>query len=74
MKKKEKKVSKNKKVEKKKKESLLKGVRQELKHVTWPSRKDIFKYSLSTLIFCVVIMVFFQCLDLILSLVKGVFN
>lgn len=59
---------------KKKKESLLKGVRIELKKVTWPSKKDIIKYSVATLVFCIVIMLFFQLLNLGLSVVKGVFN
>lgn len=59
---------------KKKKESLLKGVRLELKKVTWPSKKDIIKYSVATLVFCIVIMLFFQLLNLGLSVVKGVFN
>lgn len=58
----------------KKKESLLKGVRLELKKVTWPSKKDIIKYSVATLVFCIVIMLFFQLLNLGLSVVKGVFN
>ncbi len=76
MKKQEKTVSKKamKKKEKKQKESLLKGVKKELKKVTWPSKKDIIKYSIATLVFCIILMLFFQALDFLLSIVKGVFN
>ena len=63
-----------KKQSKKKKEGMLKGIKAELKKVTWPSKKEILKYSVATLIFCIVLMVFFQVLDLGLSVVKGVLN
>ena len=53
---------------------LFKGIRLELKKVTWPSKKDVLKYSVATLVFCVVVVVFFQVLNLGLSVVKGVFN
>lgn len=58
----------------KKKAGLFKSIRLELKKVTWPSKKEVLKYSVATLVFCVVVMVFFQILDLGLSVVKGVFN
>jgi preprotein translocase subunit SecE len=80
MKKKEKEVKEkvtSKKSEKnkaKKKDNMLKGVKQEMKKVTWPSRKDVVKYTVATLVFCAVIMIFFQLLNLGLSIVKGVFN
>jgi preprotein translocase subunit SecE len=60
--------------EKKKKDNLLKGIKSEMKKVTWPTRKEVFKYTIATLIFCAIIMVFFQLLELGLSVVKGVFN
>ncbi len=63
-----------KKEEKNVKVGLFKGVRLELKKVTWPSKKDVFKYSVATLVFCVVVVLFFQLLNLGLSVVKGVFN
>lgn len=83
MKKKEEKVSKKvketkqkKKVKttKTKKEGFLKGVKKELKKVSWPSKKDVVKYSVATLVFCIIIMIFFQLLNLGLSVIKGVFN
>ncbi len=77
---KEKKVNKPKKninktkKQKKNKEGFFKGIKQELKKVTWPSKKDILKYSVATLVFCIVLMAFFQVLDLLLSVIKGLFN
>ena len=56
------------------KEGTCKGLKQELKKVTWPNKKDVLKYSVATLVFCFVVMFFFQILDLGLSVVKGVFN
>lgn len=64
----------NKKKNTKKKESFFKGIKLELKKVTWPSKKEVLKYSLATLVFCIVVMAFFQLLDLGLSVIKGVFN
>ena len=72
MKKETKKIKKQK--ETKRKEGFFKGIKVELKKVTWPSKKDILKYSIATLVFCIVVMVFFQLLDFGLSVVKGVFN
>ncbi len=72
MKKKKKDVKKKK--NKQKKEGLLKGIRLELKKVTWPNKKDVVKYSIATLVFCAVVVAFFQLLDLGLSVVKGLFN
>ncbi len=58
---------------KKKKESYLAGVKKEVKKVSWPTRKDVIKYTIATLVFIAVVVVFFLILNLILSLVvKGV--
>ena len=62
------------KKEKEQKVGFFKNLRLELKKVTWPSKKEVFKYSAATLVFCVIIMAFFQVLNLGLSVVKGVFN
>lgn len=71
---KKKEIKAKKKKNSKKKEGLFKGIRLELKKVTWPSKKEVLKYSMATLVFCIVVMAFFQILDLGLSVVKGVFN
>lgn len=59
---------KNKKV---KKENYFKGVNKELKLVKWPSGKDIIKYTISTIIFCIILCILFILLNAGLSLVKG---
>ncbi len=71
MKKKDKENSKKKQ---KNKVSFLKGIKSEMKKVTWPAKKDILKYSIATLILCIVVVLFFQLLNLGLSFIKGVFN
>ena len=53
------------------KESYLSGVKSELKKVSWPKFKDILKYTLATIIFCLILAGFFSILNLILSLIKG---
>lgn len=67
-KKKQKKQKENKKV------GFFKGIKLELKKVTWPSKKEVIKYSIATLVFCIITMIFFQLLNLGLSVIKGVFN
>jgi preprotein translocase SecE subunit len=59
------------KKEKKKKESYIKGVRKELKLVKWPTFKEVIKYTLATIVFCVVLSCLFMLLNLLLSVVKG---
>ncbi len=68
------KKEKNKKEKKDKKVGYFKSLRQEMKKVTWPDKKDLLKYSLATLFLCIIVVAFFQLLDLGLSFVKGVFN
>ncbi len=53
------------------KEKFLSSVKQEVKKVVWPSKKDVLKYTVATLIFCIIVMIFFQALDLGLSVIKG---
>ncbi len=57
-----------------KKVGLLKNVKMEMKKVTWPNKKEVLKYSVATLVFCIVVMIFFQVLNLGLSVIKGAFN
>ena len=72
--KKVKKVDKKKKETKVKKEGLFKGIKKEMKLVKWPSAKEIVKYTIATVIFCVVLVAFFEVLNLILAFIKGLFN
>lgn len=69
---------KNDKKEKKSKESkkgILTGIRQEMKLVTWPTRKHIFKYFVSTTVMIVLLALFFigisLLFDLLYRLVQG---
>ncbi len=73
---KEKKDKKVKKVAEKKtkKESFTKGIKKELKLVKWPSAKEIIKYTIATVIFCVILVIFFEILNMILAYIKGLFN
>ena len=58
------------KTKKVKKESFLKSVISELKKVHWPDKKYILKYTIVTLIFVVVLSVFFYLISALMSFVK----
>ena len=70
----------NKKVQKKNekkkapKEKFLAGIKKELKLVKWPSAKDILKYTIATVIFCIILVLFFELLNIIMAFIKGMFN
>lgn len=72
--KKQTKNNKKKTAKKVKKESLFKGIKKELKLVKWPTAKEILKYTVATIILCIIFVVFFLCLNGIMALVKGMFN
>ena len=71
-----KKNSKNKTVKKTKKRSgiitFFKEVKEEVSKVKWPSKKEMVKYSLATIIFIVFFGLFFYAIDLIIALLKEV--
>ena len=58
---------------KQKKDSLVKGVKQEMKKVKWPTFKEIVKYTIATLAVCIIIAFFFIILNILISLIKGAF-
>ena len=64
----------NKKKEEKKtevkKESWWHGVKSEFKKVRWPSKKEMFKYSIATIIFILFFAAFFSIIELIAWLIK----
>jgi len=76
IKKKEVKKTNTKKKEKnnKPKEKFLVGVKKEMKLVIWPTAKEILKYTLATIIFCIILVIFFEVLNLVMAYVKGLFN
>lgn len=69
-------VKKPKKKEKtnKSKEKFFPSLRKELKLVKWPTAKEILKYTIATILFCIVFVAFFELLNLIMAYVKGLFN
>ena len=56
------------------KEKYFEGIKKELKVVIWPSFKEILKYTLATIIFCLILVAFFEVLNLIMAYIKGLFN
>ena len=75
IKEKNKKVNKTKNEKSKvKKENYFKGVIKEMKLVKWPTFKEVIKYTIATVIMCLVVCGFFLLLNLLLSLVKGWIN
>ena len=58
----------------KSKKGFFKSIREEMKKVKWPTFKEILKYTIATIVFCLIIIAFFQVLDLLISIVKGLFN
>ena len=69
---KKKEVKKTKKV--KNKESFFKNLKKEISMVKWPEGKEILKYTIATVVLCVVLILFFQFLDVILAYIKELFN
>ena len=62
-----------KKKEKVAKTSFISEVRSEIKKVIWPSFKNVAKYTLATVILCVVFILFFTLINLLSSFIKGMF-
>ena len=50
-----------------KKEGYFKGVSKELAKVKWPERKEVFKYTVSTIIFVLIVVGFFILLTMGMS-------
>ena len=61
--------------EKPKKDSYFKGVLTEMKKVVWPTKKQLFSYTLIVLVTCIVFALLFWGFDEgFLALLKLVFN
>ena len=56
-----------------KEDRLLSNVKKEMKEVRWPKAKDVFKYTMATLVLCVIFIIFFILINLLASFVKGMF-
>ena len=57
-----------------KKENYFVGVKSEMSKVKWPNKQEVIKYTIATLIFIIVLIIFFVLLSLLMSFVKGAFN
>lgn len=70
-------LKKDKKKDKKKvkapKKGFLHEVKAEMDKVKWPSKKDMIKYSIATIVFVIFFALFFYGIDLVLALLKEVF-
>ena len=66
-------MSKKEKVKKEKKETFLKGVKEEMKKVEFAKGKTVLKYSLTTIFLVLFIVVFFVLINLVSSFIKGLF-
>lgn len=62
--------SKSKKTEKK---HFFKDVKNELKKVRWPLKKEMITYSVATLVFMLILGLFFVATDLIIAGIRMVF-
>ena len=65
-------TKKNKKVKKHSKiYTFFKEVKSEMAKVKWPSKKDMVKYSIATIVFVIFFALFFYAIDLIIALLKA---
>ncbi|MFA6522637.1 MAG: preprotein translocase subunit SecE [Patescibacteria group bacterium] len=48
--------------------AYLLEAKEELKKVTWPSKKDLIRYSVAVILFCLIIATYFGVLDWALNL------
>ena len=60
-----------KKTNKVNKESYFAGVKAEISKVKWPSKKEMLKYSISTLCFIILFALFFFGIESLFAFVKG---
>ena len=60
-------------VKKTKKEGFFKQIRKELKLVKWPTFKEVAKYTIATIVLCLIFCGFFILLNLLMSWIKGMF-
>ncbi len=56
------------------KESFFKEVKKEMKKVSWPSKKNMIKFSITTICFIIIFSLFFFGLDSLFAFIKGLMN
>ena len=55
----------------KKVKNFFKDVKKEISNVKWPSRKNMIKYTIITVVFILFFALFFLSLDLIIAFIKS---
>lgn len=55
----------------KKIKNFFKDVKKEVSNVKWPTKKDMFKYSLTVILFIVFFALFFSAIDVVVALIKS---
>ena len=55
----------------KKIKNFFKDVKKEVSKVKWPTKKDMFKYSLTVILFIVFFALFFLAIDVVVALIKS---
>ena len=66
------KTNKKKETKKSTKKHFLGEVRSEMAKVKWPSKKDMIKYSIATIVFVIFFALFFYAIDMVIALLKEV--
>lgn len=56
------------------KANFFKNMKLELSKVNWPESKNILKYTIATLVFIVILAIFFEGLNFIQAAIRGLFN
>ncbi len=69
--KKKKDTKKEKKVAKKGIIEYIKSVFKEVSKVKWPSKKDMIKYSVATIVFIIFFSLFFYAIELLMALIES---
>lgn len=54
--------------------NFISGVKTEFKRVKWPSKKEMVKYSIATIIFIIICALFFYIIDIILAALHSLGN
>ena len=49
----------------------FKGVKKEISRIRWTSKKELIKYSLSTVLFMLFFGLFFYAIDLLITLIRS---
>lgn len=60
-----------KEVKKAPKSNFFKEVKAEFSKIKWPTKKDMLKYSIATIVFVIFFALFFYLIDLVMALLKA---